>query len=114
MNALNKNFPSFVFIPLILSIGIIPVFAETIDSPKKQLKDGVAAKDVVCKSGFELMTSPSARIACVKESSVEKLKDRNWSWIRNTTEIGNTTEVEDTSEIEQFTEDSKVVLESST
>ena len=108
MNAFNKNFLSFVFIPLILSIGIIPVFAETIDSPKKQLKDGIAAKDVVCKSGLELMTSPSARIACVKESSVEKLKDRNWSL------IGDTTEIEDTSEVEQFTEDSKVVLESST
>jgi len=72
------------------------------------LKDGVAAKDVVCKSGLELMTSPSARIACVKESSVEKLKDRDWSL------IGDTTEIEDTSEVEQFTEDSKVVLESST
>jgi len=108
MNAFNKNFLSFVFIPLILSIGIIPAFAETIDSPKKQLKDGVAAKDVVCKSGLELMTSPSARIACVKESSVEKLKDRDWSL------IGDTTEIEDTSEVEQFTEDSKVVLESST
>ncbi len=65
----------FLIIPLILSIGIIPAlsFGETIDSPRKQMQNGIAAKDVVCKSGLALMIRTSGDAACVKPSSAEKL-----------------------------------------
>jgi len=42
------------------------------------MEDGVAAVDVVCKSGLALMISPSGDAACVKEDSVKKLENKGW------------------------------------
>jgi glyoxylase-like metal-dependent hydrolase (beta-lactamase superfamily II) len=44
-----------------------------VTSPKKQMKSGVAAKDVICKSGLTLMIRISGDAACVKSTSIEKL-----------------------------------------
>jgi len=49
-----------------------------ISSPSKQMADGVAAQDVVCKSGLALMIRPSGDAACVQENSVKKLENRGW------------------------------------
>jgi len=48
------RFTVFALIPLILSIGITPAisFGEMIDSPRKQMQNGVIAEEVVCKSGL--------------------------------------------------------------
>ena len=64
----------FALIPLILSIGITPAisFGE-IDSPRKQMANGIAPEDVVCKSGLTLMIRTSGDAACVKPTSAEKL-----------------------------------------
>ena len=73
----------FVLIPLILSIGIIPVisFAESIDSPRKQMESGITAEDVVCKSGFTLMIRISGDAACVTPTTAEKLTNAGWGTI---------------------------------
>jgi len=85
----------FAFIPLILSIGIIPAisFGEMIDSPRKQMKNGIASEDVVCKSGFTLMLRPSGSAVCVKPSTAEKLDLLGWVTIqKETTMIKETAE----------------------
>ena len=73
----------FALIPLILSIGIIPVisFAESIDSPRKQMDAGITAEDVVCKSGFTLMIRISGDAACVTPTTAEKLTNAGWGTI---------------------------------
>jgi len=57
MNSFNTII-ILALIPLILSIGIIPSlsFADhhMIMSPRKQMANGVAAEDVICKEGLAL------------------------------------------------------------
>jgi len=75
------NFTTFVLIPLILSIGLVPISLadhHMIISPRQQMEDGIAAEDVVCKSGLALMIRPSGDAACVKEVSVKKLEGKDW------------------------------------
>jgi len=73
----------FALIPLILSLGIIPVisFAENIDSPRKQMESGITAGDVVCNSGFTLMIRISGDAACVTPTTAEKLTNAGWGII---------------------------------
>jgi len=50
-----------------------------VQSPRKQMDEGVEAEDVVCKEGLELIIKASTgSAACVKPSSVEILLDRGW------------------------------------
>ncbi|EGG42514.1 hypothetical protein [Candidatus Nitrosarchaeum limnium] len=48
-------------------------------SPLKQVKDGVASKDVVCREGLELAFKLNGQAACVKSTSIEKLVVRGWT-----------------------------------
>lgn len=64
-------FAIFSFI-LILTV---PVFAE-IDSPKKQMKRGVGAEEIVCKVTLELIIRINGMPACVKTSTAEKMIER--------------------------------------
>ena len=58
------------------------IWGATIDSPKKQMTNGIAAEDVICNSGLTLMIkSSSGSAACVKPSTAMKLKDRGWGTI---------------------------------
>lgn len=70
-----------IIFALILSIGITPAFASNheVMSPYQQMKNGVEAEDVICKSGLALMIRQHGIPACVKESSVEKLAE-NMAW----------------------------------
>lgn len=71
----------FALIPLVLSIGIVPAFADHHGgmSPYQQIKNGVEADEVVCKSGLSLMIRQHNVPACVKESSVQELAER-YAW----------------------------------
>jgi len=52
---------------------------ESILVPFKQVKEGILADDVICKSGLELLIKLSNGMpACVKPSTVSKLVERNW------------------------------------
>jgi len=78
-----NNFIVLALIPLILSIGITPAlsFGE-IDSPRKQMQNGIAAEDVVCKSGLSLMIRSSGSAACVTSTTADKLESIGWGTIQ--------------------------------
>ena len=46
---------------------------DDVNSPKKQMRDGVAPKDVICREGLELILDIFRDAACVKPSTAEKL-----------------------------------------
>ena len=73
----------FALIPLILSIGVVPAitFAENIDSPRKQMANGISAENVVCKSDFTLMIRSTGDAACVTPTTAEKLESVGWGTI---------------------------------
>jgi hypothetical protein len=50
-----------------------------VPSPKKQMKNGVAAEDVICKEDLKLMIRPNGQPACVRENSVKQLRMMDWS-----------------------------------
>ena len=52
-----------------------------ISSPRKQMQEGVAAQDVVCKSGLALMIRSSGNAACVTPPTAEKLSNAGWGTI---------------------------------
>ncbi|MCA9812336.1 MAG: hypothetical protein KC483_05685 [Nitrosarchaeum sp.] len=47
-----------------------------VDSPKKQMKEGTMAEEVVCRAGYELVIRTSGVPNCVKPSTEEKMKER--------------------------------------
>ena len=52
---------------------------ETILSPLKQMKSGVVAKDVQCKTGYDLIVKTTKDLgACVKPTSLPVLIQRGW------------------------------------
>ena len=61
----------------LLVICIQPSFSE-IDSPRKQIKLGIAPDKITCHEGLVLMLKPSGGPACLKEASAVKLQDRGW------------------------------------
>jgi hypothetical protein len=83
------KFVIFALIPLILSIGILPAisFGEILDSPRKQMQNGIAAKDVICKSDLTLIIRTSGDAVCVKPTTAEKLIERGWTEIKDTSSV---------------------------
>ena len=59
---------------LIFSV-IIPINAD-IDSPRKQMKEGVLAQDVTCRGELELVIRTNGMSACVKPETVDKMFER--------------------------------------
>ena len=59
---------------LIFSV-IIPINAD-IDSPRKQMKEGVLAQDVTCRGGLELVIRTNGMSACVKPETIDKMFER--------------------------------------
>ncbi|MCH9657751.1 hypothetical protein K0U27_03480, partial [archaeon] len=50
--------------------------AADIESPKKQMKNGVLAEKVQCNSGLELIIRNNGTPACVKPETAEKMQER--------------------------------------
>ena len=72
----------FAVIPLVLSIGITPAISlAEIDSPRKQMQNGVAARDIVCNLDLSLMIRPNDKPACVQNDSIEKLGILGWEFV---------------------------------
>ena len=69
-----------LLVPLIISVGIVPAFASNheIPSPYQQIKNGIEPKDVICKSGMNLLIRPSGDPLCLKPETFEKLQERLW------------------------------------
>ncbi|WP_299292978.1 hypothetical protein [Nitrosopumilus sp.] len=58
---------------ILLISSSIPVDAQ-IESPKKQVKQGIALEEIQCKTGLELVIRNNGNPACVIENTAEKMK----------------------------------------
>ena len=54
---------------------IFPINAD-IDSPRKQMAEGVSAQDVMCRGGLELVIRTNGMPACVKPETIDKMFER--------------------------------------
>jgi septal ring factor EnvC (AmiA/AmiB activator) len=52
--------------------------SDVVPSPLKQIKEGIAPENIVCKEGLELVFKLNGQPACIKTSSVQKLIA--WGW----------------------------------
>ncbi|HSB56378.1 MAG TPA: hypothetical protein VLD38_01020 [Nitrosopumilaceae archaeon] len=100
----------------ILISSILPVYGEPIvlatranDSPLKQFKSGILAKDVQCNDGLQLVIkAKDGSPACVKPSSVAKLL--LWAWANSTIEnTQNSGEDQSSNKIITLEDDGKTV-----
>ncbi|MHA7734028.1 hypothetical protein [Nitrosopumilus sp. S6] len=65
--------PIFIFAFLVLFASLFSSMAlGDIDSPRKQMANGVPAEEVICKNGFQLMIRSNGDAICAKLSSVER------------------------------------------
>lgn len=86
-----KGLPTFVFVYLILAIGITPALlyenANAIGyfpPPLKQISDGIKPENVICTEGLQIILKSSNNFpACVKPDSVDKLIERGWGKIKS-------------------------------
>ena len=58
---------------LLIFSFILPIHAE-VESPKKQMKNGIAAKDVICKTGLELAIRTNGNAVCVRSETAERME----------------------------------------
>ena len=70
-----RNYKILVIILLAISITVITSIShaqisEQIPSPKKQIDNGVAPHDVICR-GLVLVDRGADKIACIKETSIQ-------------------------------------------
>jgi DNA-binding beta-propeller fold protein YncE len=65
--------PPAVDIPFAVGKGV--------DTPRKQMLDGVAPEDIVCRPGLTLVLRGSGTAACVKPSNAIKLVERGWGTV---------------------------------
>ena len=76
-NKIFKIFTITIIISMLLSSGFLNlVSGKTVDSPKKQLKSGVAPRDIICKSGLTLAIIFTNVPVCLKPSTALKLEQR--------------------------------------
>ena len=64
---------------LICSLAV-PANAE-VESPKKQLDDGVVPENIVCNEGLNLIIRNNGSPACVKPTTIEKFKERGIAFV---------------------------------
>lgn len=57
----------------VLSISTVSVYGALLDSPLYQIQNGVDLNDIQCNDSLVLVLRTSGHIACVKESSADKL-----------------------------------------
>lgn len=75
-NGIFKIFSVLIISILLSSEPLGVVFGKTIDSPKKQLANGIAPKDVVCKPGLVLAIAFTNIPICLKPSTALELEKR--------------------------------------
>lgn len=67
-----------ILVAIIFSSPINSIFGKTIDSPRKQLENGVAPRDISCKQG-KILVILDYDPACLNPSTVGKLEKRGHS-----------------------------------
>lgn len=81
MRPSDKTLMAAVFLSCVMTAASASADAEVLP-PKKQLDQGVAPEDVVCRDGMSLAVRGSGMPACVKPSTAERLEQRGWSIIK--------------------------------
>ena len=71
---INKKIVLGVGFFLIFSF-ILPINAD-IESPRKQMKMGISAEDILCRNGLELVIRANGMPACVKPETVDIMQER--------------------------------------
>ena len=83
------------FLIIFLSIMILPIFAPShpeyvgIDSPRKQIAQGVLPEEVICKEGLLLIIKHIGSPACVRPETAVILENRGWGVIPPPSSITN-------------------------
>ncbi|MFB5620931.1 MAG: hypothetical protein ACE5RC_07365, partial [Nitrosopumilus sp.] len=73
MNDNLKNVTLMIIVSImILTIGF-PANGD-VDSPKKQMKAGVSAENVLCRDGLELVIRTNGNAACVKPETADRME----------------------------------------
>jgi len=67
------NFFQISIICGVLLLVIQPSFGE-LESPKKQMEQGIQAQDVICNAGLELVIRTNGFAACVRSETAEKMQ----------------------------------------
>jgi hypothetical protein len=76
-----------LFLTLSLAVFLINSANADADSPRKQMKRGIAAEDVTCKAGLSLVIRNNGSTACVKEDTAKKLEKRGLGKIQDTKSV---------------------------
>jgi len=78
------HFSLFFMILLIASVGITPTlsYSASLDSPRKQMQNGIESEAVICNPGLTLMIQNDADAVCVTSSTAQKLSASNWGTIQ--------------------------------
>ena len=63
---------------------ILPINAD-IESPRKQMKMGISAEDILCRNGLELVIRTNGIPACVKSETSDKMQKRGIAFIAEVT-----------------------------
>jgi hypothetical protein len=71
---INKKTVLGISFFLIFSV-IIPINAD-MDSPRKQMVEGILAQDIMCREGLELVIRTNGMPACVKPETIDKMFER--------------------------------------
>ena len=72
--AINKKIILGITFFLVFSF-IYPINAET-ESPRKQMKDGISPKNIICKDELELVIRINGMPACVKPETADRMQER--------------------------------------
>ena len=80
---INKKIVLGVGFFLIFSF-ILPINAD-IESPRKQMKMGISAEDILCRNGLELVIRTNGIPACVKSETSDKMQKRGIAFIAEVT-----------------------------
>lgn len=65
---------------------ILPIDAD-IESPRKQMKMGISAEDILCRNGLELVIRTNGIPACVKSETSDKMQKRGIAFIAEFTKL---------------------------
>ena len=72
----GENILFMALFSILVLATIFPVNAE-IESPKKQMKQGVFPENIICKTGLDLVIRANGFPACVKPETAEKMEKRD-------------------------------------
>lgn len=78
MSLKNKALFAVLFLTLSLALFLANPANAEMESPRKQMKRGIAAEDVTCKAGLSLVIRNNGFPACVKSTTAEKLESKGF------------------------------------